>query len=171
MNNDDRYHLSLGRFIDAFSTAEHNLKFALAAVANVPRETAKAIFSGVRVKGAIDYIRRIFESRNETIPPDINRALSHMSAILTARDEMVHYGNTFDGTTLTMTMTTAPHTISRQAKTKRRSLGDIDDMTADLLTLGSIFISVIIRDNPNTYPEALELFRQAEQVPFRYKPQ
>lgn len=169
MNNDDQYHLALGRFIDAFATAEHNLKFAVASVSNVPRETAKAIFSGTRVKLAIDFIRRIYESRNELIPQDIDKSLSHMSAILTARDEIVHYGATFDGETLITT--NAPHTIQRQTKTKRRSLADIDAMTADLITLGNMFIWIIIKDNPNTFQEALDLLHQAGHVPFRYKPQ
>ena len=169
MNRDDRYHLALGRFIDAFSTAEHNLKFALASVANVPRETAQAIFSGVRVKPAIDFIRRIFESRKESIPPDINNALNHMAAILSARDDIVHYGANVDGNEFITT--NAPHTIPRQSKTKRRDIEDLGAMTEDLLTIGHLLIWMMVKDNPNAFPEALELLDKAAHAPFRYRPQ
>lgn len=168
MNNDDKYHLALGRFIDAFATAEHNLKFAMAHVSGVPRETAQAIFSGTRVKLAMDFIRRIFESRNKLVPQDIEKALSHMSSILTARDRIVHYGGHFDGEVLFTS--TAPHTIPRQAKNIRQSLDDINNMTTDLLTLGSMFMWIIIKDNPSSYQEAIDFLYKAGHAPFRYKP-
>ncbi len=168
MNNDDKYHLALGRFVDAFSTAEHNLKFALAAVANIPRDTAKAIFSGVRVSVSISFIRRIYESRTQDIPQDINDALSHMNTILTERDQIMHYGGNFDGETLVTS--TAPHTIHKKAIIKRRSLDDIDNMTKDLLTLGNMFMWIIIKDNPNSFREAIDFLHQSGHVPFQYKP-
>ena len=169
MNRDDRYHLALGRFIDAFSTAEHNLKFALASVANVPRETAQAIFSGVRVKTAIDFINRIFESRSEKVPQDLKTALSHMSIILSARDDIVHYGGSVDGNEFITT--NSPHTIPRQSRTTRRGIEDLNAMTEDLLTIGNLLIWIMVKDNPNAFPEALEFLDKAAHAPLRYRPQ
>ena len=168
-DSDDRYHLALGRFIDAFATAEHNLKFALGSVANVPRDTAQAIFSGVRVKQAIDFINRIFESRKTPIPLDLRNALGHMSAILSARDDIVHYGASVDGNEFITT--NSPHTIPRQARTKRRDIEDLDAMTEDLLTIGHLLIWMMAKDNPNAFPEALELLDNAAHAPLRYRPQ
>jgi hypothetical protein len=98
MNNNDAYHLALGRFVDAFATAEHNLKFAFAETAKIPRDVAQAIFSGTRVDAAISLIRRLYEAKGINPEPEVEIALSHMNTILTVRNEIMHYGaNADDG--------------------------------------------------------------------------
>src|SRR5579862_9713778 len=56
-----RYWEALGRFIDLFAGTEAIMQLVLWRYANVPTDTARAIFSGVRLKEAIGYIKRIIE--------------------------------------------------------------------------------------------------------------
>lgn len=168
MNNDDTYHLALGQFVDAFATAENNLKFALAATAKISRETAQALFSNTRVDGAIEQIRRLYEAEGNELENEVDIALSHMKAILTVRNAMMHYGATFDGNYFTTT--TSAHTLPKQAKTIRHDLADLEHMTVDLLVIGYRFIWMAVRHLPNTFPGAIQMLDKAARVPLRYKP-
>lgn len=168
MNNDDKYHLALGQFVDAFATAENNLKFALAATAKISRETAQALFSNTRVDGAIDLIKRLYEAEGKEPEEEINIALSHMKAILTVRNGIMHNGAVFDGGIFTTT--NSAHTLPKQAKTIRHNLADLEHMTADLLVIGYRFMWMAVRHLPNAFPEAIQMLDKAARVPLLYKP-
>jgi hypothetical protein len=168
MNKDDSYHLALGRFVDAFATAEHNLKFALAATAGVSREVAQALFSGTRVDVAIGQIRQLHEAKAISMEPEVDRVLSQMKSILTVRNAIMHYGAVFDGSHFTTT--TSAHTLPKQTKTSRHKLADLEHMTADLLVIGYRFIWMFTRHLPNAFPEAIQLLDDAARAPMQYKP-
>ena len=134
MNKNDTYHLALGRFVDAFATAEHNLKFALAATAGVSREIAQALFSSTRVDVAITQIRQLHEANGATLHSEVDRALSQMKAILIVRNAIMHYGAIVEGNHFTTS--TSAHTLPKQTKTSRYELIDLERMTADLIVIG-----------------------------------
>ena len=162
----DAFHLALGRFVDAFATAEHNLRFALAATAGVPREVAQAIFSGTRTDAAISFIGRLFEARCTRPTPEIDVALKRMHLILGVRNDLMHFGASSDGDYFTTS--NAAHTIERQAKSSRLAISDLDDMTADLVAVSSRFIWMCVVNEANAFPEAVQRLDAAARVPLRY---
>jgi HEAT repeat protein len=168
MNNDDKYHLALGRFVDAFATAEHNLKFALASTAEVSREAAQALFSNTRVDAAIELIKRLHEANSNDLHKEVIRALSQMKAILTVRNVIMHYGASLEGSQFTTT--NSAHVLPKQAKTTRHELIDLENMTADLLVLGYRFVWMTVYKLPNALPEAVQQLDEAASAPMRYKP-
>jgi ribosomal protein S13 len=168
MNNDDNYHLALGRFVDAFATAEHNLKFALAATAGISHEVAQALFAGARVDVAIGQIRQLYEAQGIMIEQEVDKALSQMKVILTVRNAIMHYGAVFDGSHFTTS--TAAHTLPKQAKTSRYELNDLERMTFDLLAIGHRFIWMAVHTLPNAYPEAIKLLDDAARTAMQFKP-
>lgn len=165
---DDAYFLALGRFVDAFSMAEHNLKFALAAFAEIPRDVAQAIFSGTRTADAVAFIRRVSESRGKDISADLDAALTQMTVINGTRNEIVHYGASQYGTELMMT--NAAHTIERQRRFVRFSVEDIDTMSADLAAISARFTLVLVESSLGAIPEAVRFLEKRAQVPLRYRP-
>lgn len=168
MNNDDNYHLALGRFVDAFATAEHNLKFALAATAGISREVAQVLFTATRVDVAIGQIRNLYDARGIVIEQEVDNALSQMKSILTVRNAIMHYGAIFDGSHFVTS--TAAHTLPKQAKTFRYELNDLERMTSDLLAIGHRFIWMAVHMLPNAYPEAIKLLDEAAMTPLQFKP-
>lgn len=167
MSKHDAFHLALGRFVDAFATAEHNLKFALATTAAVPREVAQAIFSGTRADAAISFIGRLFEARGTRPGTDVDVALKRMQLILGVRNDLMHFGASLDGDHFTTS--NAAHTIERQAKSIRLTISDLEDMTADLAAVSNRFIWLCVVNEPNAFPEAVQSLDAAARVPFRYK--
>jgi hypothetical protein len=58
------YLLVLGRFVALFSRVEIDLQKVLWKFAGVQAPTAQALFSGVRVDGAMQFITRIADAQN-----------------------------------------------------------------------------------------------------------
>ena len=168
MDKDDQYFLALGKFIDTFSTAEHNLKFALSETAKLPREVAQALLSGVNVDNAIKNIKRLYETFQTTIPDEITSALNHMSAITNIRNSIVHYGVTIDGAEFVTS--TSAHTIPSRITTYRRNLDDLGRMTADLNIISHRFIWMALKDQPNAYPHVVKQIDEIARTPLQYKP-
>lgn len=88
----DKYYLALGRFADAFADAEDHIYEALGLTAGVDAATARALFSGVRPRGAIETIGRLYEARSKTLDPQLNEAFQHLVSINTFRDRVMHWG-------------------------------------------------------------------------------
>ena len=168
MNNDDSYHLSLGRFVDAFATAEHNLKFALAAMAGVSREIAQALFASTRVDVSINLIRQLYEAKGKAIENEVDKALSQMKSILTVRNAIMHYGALYDGSHFTTS--TTPHVLPKQAKTSRYKLEDLERMSADLLVIGYRFIWMALHELPDVPLESIKLLDGYARTPLQFKP-
>ncbi|MBN9545003.1 MAG: hypothetical protein J0I19_05980 [Alphaproteobacteria bacterium] len=99
------YYIALGDFINTFSDVESQLVLALADFAKVDKKTAKALFSGVRVDQASDFIRRlgavkkikpkIFEELTKNLLPQIK-------VITDLRNDVIHYGARLQSIRLTI---------------------------------------------------------------------
>lgn len=87
------FELSLGRFVIAWADAELELYRVLIHYSNVSNAVARAIFSGTRAKGMIDFIRSI--AHNGAIDQDRRTDLEHVFAqmvvINTMRDHVLHH--------------------------------------------------------------------------------
>jgi len=96
LSDDAPYWEALGRFMHQFSVTETQLFFLLTEQARVPPNIARAVFSDARADRAMDFIRRIEDSR-ETVADkqfraDIDAIFPQIKAINDARNAVVHNG-------------------------------------------------------------------------------
>lgn len=96
-----QYWQALGRFIEMFSLVESVMQFALWNYARTPVPTARAIFSGVRVKEAMGLIRRIFDieanSKDTDTKSDLEKVFNQLTTINGLRNDLIHHGSQDDG--------------------------------------------------------------------------
>lgn len=171
----DKYHLALGRFIEAFANTEHWLTRVLWDIAKVDEPTGRAIFSGTRASGAIPFIRRIHEARNATLEANLQRAFEQLATINTMRDRVVHWGLSVEGTALFDAQLVVSNKHIAHSPDKLLSFpisdGILDDMTADLVTIIHAFRVHLISQWEDTDVKA-ELLRGQAQIalaPWRYR--
>ena len=89
---DEKFYAALGRFVIAFSSAEHGVNSTLAIFSKTYGPVGRAIFSGTRAKGAIDFVRRIHEAQGIEMHPGLAAIFAQMNAINTMRDKLLHQG-------------------------------------------------------------------------------
>jgi hypothetical protein len=91
---EDQYIEALGNFVHAFARIEGILALALRVFSGVTGPIARAIFHGVRVDAAVNYIRRILEVTNAPadVKADFELAFTHLGDITRARNDILHYG-------------------------------------------------------------------------------
>jgi len=150
----DKYHLALGRFIEAFAVAELWVLRALWATAGVNESVGTAALSGMRSRGAIDLIGRLFETRNTTLPAQLDSALVQMNAINTMRDNIVHWGSSYTGKSLweaqlVVSNEYLAHTPKKK-KTYPLSAPLLDGMREDLNTIIQILRQYTISHWPDS---------------------
>lgn len=89
----EQFERSLGKFMIAWRDAEGELLRVLIAYSKVSTGVARALFSGTRAKGMIDFIRNI--AHNMEMPQDRMDDLEHvftqMNVINSMRDHIVHH--------------------------------------------------------------------------------
>lgn len=94
INNEAKYYEALGAFIHEFSVVEFAIHGLLARRAGVDANTANALFSGITVDKAPDFVRRLAEARtgSREVEPELESAFSQLTIINKARNEIIHYG-------------------------------------------------------------------------------
>jgi uncharacterized glyoxalase superfamily protein PhnB len=93
----ERYWRALGKFAHRYAEVEFALNHVLRIAAGVSVKNAQALFSGVRAREAMTFIRRIYESRGEPLDPWLARAFPRLADITTVRDKILHQGFRFKG--------------------------------------------------------------------------
>jgi hypothetical protein len=90
------YYAALGNFADTFSRVEAAIAYSLWHYAGTNRNIASAVFSGVRVKEAMSFIRRIAEVTNlrADLRADLENIFTQLGHITDARNDILHYGAT-----------------------------------------------------------------------------
>jgi hypothetical protein len=96
-DNDENYQayfLSLGRFVPTFAKAETAIQYLLWYHAKTPENIAKSIFSGVRIKEGIGFVKRIGEATGA--PPETKQELEillkQLGNITDVRNHILHLG-------------------------------------------------------------------------------
>lgn len=136
---DEAFVSAFGRFMLAWTDAEAELYLVLRHYAKVSDPIARAIFSGVRASGMIDFVRSIAENTELTGPrmDDLNFVLPQIKTIGTQRDHIVHftYSNSFGWDTEPQRRRISNALrANRYTNTwvKKINSHHLDDMTADL---------------------------------------
>ena len=92
---DEIYERAFGQFLIAWADAEREMYHVLLAYSGVTTAVGRAIFSGVRMKAMMDYIRSI--DNNAPLPLDRSTDLAHVFSqiglINAIRDHLVHHSS------------------------------------------------------------------------------
>ena len=131
----DKYYLALGRFIHTFSSVESRLKSYLARLLRIDAYTANAVFSGMRMKPAMDAIRRVYERNHQELPAIYGTVVNQLGQIQSARDWIVHFGaRLYEQSKPVVTNARYAHT-AEAVREFPISPPLLDDMTSDLETI------------------------------------
>lgn len=170
----DKYYISLGRFVDRFADAEDHIFIALQNVADLNSSIGRALLSGTRVRGAIDFIKRLYEAKDEVPPPRLLEALSQLAAINTTRDHILHSAVRMENNAFTSSNQIRAH-APRTLKVIPISPEILDAMTADLETVMIVLARFLTMqwsaedfDDPNN--RKAQAVISISQRPWRYKP-
>jgi hypothetical protein len=134
--DDENFERALGRFIIAFADAESELHKVLVQYSQVTDPISRALFSGTRAKGMIDFIRSI--AHNSAMSADRRDDLEHVfvqfAAINTMRDHIVHHASDSYSCDDPKKRIVANTRASRYGNAKGYEIGTdtIDTMTWDL---------------------------------------
>lgn len=132
------YYEALGRFVTEFAAVEAAMFMALKFYAKVSWPMARVLFSGTRVRAAIDLINRTCEISDpgEDRRAELREVFKRLRAINEIRDSLLHHGSvTYSDrgrTTSNVLISHAP----RSLKESPVSLEILDAMTADLRKIG-----------------------------------
>jgi len=166
----ESYYRALGKFADTFASAEDSIQVLLWRTAGLEGEIAKAVFSGMRVRAAIDCMKRIEEVTKPIFSEQLKAAFAQLNTINTARDSILHYG-TRPTESDSLVNSTKMRVISKSAKEFPVSAESVDCMTADLETIqAAIFLHLSAWDpDAHKTTQGLALAEHA-RAPWRYKP-
>lgn len=169
----DKYYLALGMFVDSYASAEDAMFMLLQHVSGIPDKECRAVFSGVRVKTAADFVARLYETRNEKVPPRLAEVFLQIRAITGIRDHILHSGTREQGGELVSVNALKAH-APRALKSVSVTPEFMNDLTFDLETIfRAITVHIAMRDfaheftDPN-HPKAQQLLASS-LVPWRYK--
>lgn len=91
----DDFIRELGIFIMEFASTESFLLAALTDTAAVSHDTARAVFSGVKIDTAKSMINRLRAVKGLPEDPILKRAFEQLTVITAVRNDLVHYGPKF----------------------------------------------------------------------------
>jgi hypothetical protein len=165
----DGYFKALGRFAHQFAEMETVLQLALWIETAVPVAVARAIYSGVRMDQAKDFINRTRQAKGVPESERLARAFTQLGVIIKARNDILHYGARFDGTSFSVTNDLLAHVPSK-ARSTLVSVEILDDMLADLQVIKSAIFAEVLNGDARIPQDILEPMRQGADVPWRYKP-
>ena len=140
-SHDAEFERALGRFIIAFADAEAELYRVLVSYSKTDDSVARALFSGARAKGMIDFIRSI--AHNTSMPPerrdDLEYVFAQLAAINSMRDHLVHHASNSYSFADPNKRIVANTRASRYGNAKGYEIGaeTIDAMTWDLYAIGN----------------------------------
>lgn len=133
---EEEFERALGRFIIAFADAEAELYKVLVQYSQVTDPVARAIFSGTRAKGMIDFIRSIAHNSAMSADrrDDLEQVFVQLAAINTMRDHLVHHASDSYSIDDPKKRIVANKRTSRYGNAKGYEIGTdtIDAMTWDL---------------------------------------
>jgi hypothetical protein len=169
---DKEYWATLGQFIEIFSFLELQLFKILMRFTGVSHGVAKAIFSGTHIEIAIGLLRRTMNISWKQLEIDeLFALLAQLKTIAGTRNDMIHFGSSFDRDGGRIISTAAKSLFPEDARVTRLSSQTIDAMFADLavimLELSAWQMSPLKdleRENPNC------IYRAKEQRAWNYKP-
>lgn len=167
---DPVYWQALGRFVEAFASAETVMFALLSFYAKVPNDAAKALFSGTRVDASVKLIRRLIavDDPGEERRQELELTFAQLGAINDARNDIIHYGSwvTTEGR---MTTNFSRAHLPQNVTWRPVSAAVLDAMTDDLHVIVTHLL--LHRQYPSVEDTRDRLLRfQMTPEPWRYTP-
>jgi len=167
----DKYHLSLGRFVSAFSLVEATLLRVLWTLAHLQAPYAQAVLSGVRIEGAMSLINRIADAEHW---PAETRAkwkavFDQLGIINKLRNDLLHHGAMMHGDVWLVSNRPVAHHEDR-IREIQITPATLDDARVDL---EYIHLHLIVLGGPGTgiyvATPVRALNRKLQRYAWRYK--
>jgi len=162
------FFVALGKFILEYSFAEGVLKRAAAATCGIETPVGFAIFGAQRIRPIIDTMRRVCESKYETLHPLAQEALVQLAHINDVRDKLLHFGFYRDSDDAYLSSNESIAHVATKIKSIRVTAQDLADMTEDLVVIEMRLLAHC--GETKREPDRQARFVQYAQTPFRFKP-
>jgi hypothetical protein len=169
---DQRYYDALGRFVDAFATAEGATQLVLWYYAKLPTSVALALLSGIRGDEVLNRMRRLFETGDvqQSDWADLEPILQQFNLINGIRNEILHYG--------ARAKSDGERYVSNALKAHTRQKITVFSISAEILAdmthdVGKIIIHLHTRHMgrpPLGGARNLDEVEKILRAPWRYKP-
>jgi len=165
----ESYWYALGKFVQRYAEVEYALNNVLRLVSRTTLWQAQMLFSGFRVRDAMQTIKRFYSASDTELDPWLARCFPKLGEITTLRDRLLHYGVEDDSGEFLVT--DAHKNIAPRAFRMTITADDLDDLEADTITclacLNAFWLEV---RSPNRSRKRLERERQLALAPWRYRP-
>lgn len=163
------YKEAIGDFLQTYARVESTAFELLQHYAGVSNQVARALFSGTRMKGALEYVKRIaeFTGKSGEIQEELRVISQQIGEITKARDLLVHYGTGFtsSGQGIISNMRVAGERTLQERPMSREILYD---MKRDLEKL-ILHMAVLIAPHPPEHIAPNTPFGSVLHAPWRYK--
>lgn len=151
MNRLDNYYRALGKFINEFAKAEEMLLVVVGRSINLQHRESAALLSGMRLRAGVDWIRRLHEAKDASVPLALAEAFEQLAAINTMRDRLVHWGVEPDGEQFVASNRVRAH-ADRVRRDIRVSSSAIVNMTRDIQDIQKTFMLFILNTQGSDDP-------------------
>jgi hypothetical protein len=160
---------ALGWFVHTFAGVESMLHRLLVEKSGLTPSEGAALFSGVRMKGAMDALNRLFETHGQMAEKAaLARPFKQLGEISSIRDDLLHYGAQED-TAGEVSNFQRKH-LEDRATTRRVSLEDVVCMTVDLRLIELHFVASMVRTAKRATRKQRALYEPQLQEPWNYTP-
>jgi hypothetical protein len=171
------YYEALGKFVSRFSQVETFLQQTVWSAARVRVPIAPAIFSGIKIEGCLQYLKRIADAKpwsteQQSLLEEITNRLGQINKL---RNDVLHYGVSFDPSTEDGWLMSNKDFAHIPKKVREMSITPqlLNDASADLTKLFVMVIILTVRDRADEWQWASGLEAPAQEVLTRawlYKP-
>lgn len=169
---DEVYMAGLGWFVHAFASTESTLFRLLVEKSGLTAAEGAAVFSGVRMKPAMDALNRLFEAKGMTLEQEaLKRPFKQLSDISAVRDDILHYGTEEDEFGVLFVSNAVKKHLPERVTNRSVSFDDLNRMVHDLRDIELHFAASMFRTavEPSRRRMAA-LYTQRLAEPWLYKP-
>jgi len=164
------YDAALGQFVSSFAHVETIMFYVLVYYSGVTHQTARAIFSGVRMDTAAGHLRRMMEQKRirGRERAHLEKALTQLARISTVRNWILHHGVEHAATKRARTTNELRALNRLRARSYSVTAKDLEDMHEDLMEIshGLYLLNTGPRVLKRQRGEVAEMLR----APWRYAP-
>jgi len=166
---DEVYMACLGWFVHAFASTESMLFRLLVEKTGLSGPEGAAVFSGVRMKPAMDALNRLFEARGMILEKEaLARPFAQLGAISSIRDDILHYGTEEDDLGALYVSNASKKHLPERATTRPVSTEDLIRMVHDLREIELHFVASMFRTSKKARRFA-GLYTRRLAEPWQYK--
>ena len=171
------YWQNLGKFVHIFAQAESRLLSLLRDIAGTSEPVGGVLFSGTRLDAAKDTINRILDATGQSeTKKRLERPLAQFSAIGTIRNNIIHWGASYDGVPDLLVSNAGLYPSFDKLKEFRINVLDLDNMCSDLekinfyLLMEQISYSLPHLDEIDAYLQEPWLYTPPQPSPRKNQP-